>query len=103
MGGRWIADSLGTYALVDSDEDLSLAIGLLGWHLADEPAPTDQVRIVLGEMNGRIPYGAMAEDGEWALAGWKPGPPPELAPADPPAVAPAKQTKAAAGGKSEEK
>lgn len=108
MAAHWIADPAGVHALVDGDEQRNLWVGHHGWHDADAPGPVDQVRIVLGEMNGCIPFAALADG--WDLMGWKVGPPPEpadptkdSAPAGQPAVVPAKQTKAAAGGDSEEK
>lgn len=107
MATIWIQDAAGAHALIDA-ADRELWVGLRGWRDADAPGPTDFVQVVNGELRGCIPFVALAAG--WDLLGWKPGAPPEPvdptkdpAPAGQPADVPAKQTKAAAGGKSEEK
>lgn len=100
----WIADALGTHALVASAEERNEWVRGRGWSDAAEPGPSDQVWIVNGDLDdGRIPFAALAEG--WSDLGWKPGPPPEPVNIlkDPALVDQAMpQTKAAAGGKIKE-
>lgn len=108
----WVVDPTGVYGQVEGADQRDLAVRQHGWIEADEPGPTDQVYVVNEHPEigpGRLPYGAL-ESGAWGGRGWKPGPPPELAPAaaqTSPVDEPAKPTKstpaAAAGGEKKEK
>lgn len=104
----WLADANGVYAQVEGADRRDEAVRQHGWTEAEEPPVDAQVHVVHEDPAigpGRLPYGAL-EGGAWAVRGWKPGPPPELAePTEQPAPAPeaAKTTKSATSGDTKEK
>jgi hypothetical protein len=107
MTAYWIADATGAHALVEGDEQRDIWVHLRGWHLSGEPGPTDQVRVVNGDLFGCVPFAALADG--WADLGWAPGPPPEPvdltrdpAPIAPAVEPPKPKTKAAAAAKIKE-
>jgi hypothetical protein len=104
----WVTDAEGVYAQVEGADRRDEAVRVHGWAEAGEPAADAQVHVVHEDpaiLPGRLPYGAL-EGGGWAVRGWKPGPPPQMAVSRDQAASdsePVKPTKAAAPAAGEQK